>query len=90
MLFYRPALNRLGRLPVARDRLEQLEGASLDPFGSKYVIDENHNLLVEGTIAQGLSAYSVSTPRFRVPDFVPPIICNGLVSYAAAWQLSSD
>lgn len=73
---------------AARDRLEQLEGTSLGLPGCKYVIDEDHRLLVKGTTPQGLIAYSVSTPRFRVPDFVPSIICHGLVSYAAAWQLS--
>lgn len=73
---------------LERDRLEQLEGLPLGSPGCQYVIDEQNRLLVTAKLPDGTRAYSLNAPAFRVPEFVPALISQGLMAHAAAWRNS--
>ena len=74
----------------ARDRLDKLEGVPIGEPGDKYVIDENNQLLVKVCARPGIAAAClVSTPTFRVPDFVPEVVYYSICSHAANWNSSS-
>lgn len=73
---------------AARDRLDQSEGVALPPFG-KYVLDENHQLLVKVSPGNGRSdAIIVATVAFQVPEFVPTVLAAALASQGAIWDAS--
>ena len=74
---------------AARDRLAAMEGIPLGPDGSQYIIDENYELLIKVPQPGGKGdAFTLATPLFRVPEFVPANLASALTCYAAAWRQS--
>lgn len=75
---------------AARDELDRsAQAVAIGSGGDSYTIDANHRLLVKAsTPPGGMPVCAVSTPTFRVPEFVPAVISHSLACYAASWQAS--
>jgi CheY-like chemotaxis protein len=75
---------------VMRDQLSRHEGVELHPKGDKYVMDDQHRLLVKIAPQKGIAAaYFVATPTFRLPAFVVDMVYDELASFARLWAHST-